>query len=490
MKTSIYLQHMSKAALAIGLVLLIVYRLLICINYNVEIAVGESNNIWNALKVAQGKPLYSNPEDTPFEIFQYTPVSQIPIIIASKIFNDNSPTYVYKVLLTGRSINLFFNLFTIYLVYLILGIFGVKSILRLSTTLLSFALLTQLSFAVRPDSCALFLMILSIYLFIKAYFKNKPNLFLVSGTILALSFFVKQDSFLIISALGLFLLLNRKWKETFTFSLSFIAPLAILLFLFKLSFGPYFLSSITGGVSTGYDFAQLKSVFIRFLDFYAIVFFIGLVFFITNILKYTSKKSNLLLLLLYIFSLLIALFSSLKKGSWINYYNPFVIYSLILIAVTLSQNKIHEKKYSSPIISGITLGLMCLFLFQQTYHYTSPFLKYSKSKSDYLNLVDSFKDFKNEAEAKGYNIFTFDKPLKLLFSKHSIFPNTEFYHVTQFSLDGYKNLREDQQLDVLIKNKDLEKHNQFSTLEYFKVPTQNFKETDKILNYTIYKNGR
>ena len=88
--------------LLLGLFLvLIVYRLLICFNYTTELCVGETNNIWSAMNVAHGKQMYTHPEVSPFEIFQYTPVSQFPIILGSKLFNSNSINYSYSVLVFG-----------------------------------------------------------------------------------------------------------------------------------------------------------------------------------------------------------------------------------------------------------------------------------------------------------------------------------------------------------------------------------------------------
>lgn len=68
--------------------ILLVYRLLICFSYTPELSFGEANNIWNALNVANGKSMYFNPVDTPFEIFQYTPLSQLPTILSAYLFDS------------------------------------------------------------------------------------------------------------------------------------------------------------------------------------------------------------------------------------------------------------------------------------------------------------------------------------------------------------------------------------------------------------------
>ena len=153
---------------------IIIYRLLICVNYTPEISVGETNNIWNALNVANGRALYCNPENTPFEIFQYTPLSQFPTVIFAKLLDSNSLNYGYYVLAIGRVFSLIFNLLTFYLVFLLLSrILKIDKTLSLAAAIGGFGLLTHLAFAVRPDAMSLLVTILSVYLFSIAYFQEK-----------------------------------------------------------------------------------------------------------------------------------------------------------------------------------------------------------------------------------------------------------------------------------------------------------------------------
>ena len=193
------------------MLIILLYRLNICISFKPEISVGETNNIWNALSVANGKPMYSNPEDTPFEIFQYTPYSQIPIIGASYILNNNSNNYYYQVMVIGRLLSLLFNVLTFFFVYKIMyNQLKTRNEIAKWAALFGFCILTHLSFSIRPDALAILLTVASIYLFGKAYFNETYKAYLLSGVFLSISFYTKQDSALIIFALGLILLIKSK----------------------------------------------------------------------------------------------------------------------------------------------------------------------------------------------------------------------------------------------------------------------------------------
>ena len=84
------------------LVALLIYRLVISFSYKSELTNGESNNIWKAINVANGNTIYNNPEQLPLDVFQYTPISEYPIILFAKVLNPNSINYVHWITVLGR----------------------------------------------------------------------------------------------------------------------------------------------------------------------------------------------------------------------------------------------------------------------------------------------------------------------------------------------------------------------------------------------------
>ncbi len=483
-----WLKNKQNFILLLFFSFILFYRLFICINYNPELSVGETNNIWNALNVANGKPLYTNPEDTPFEIFQYTPLSQLPVIAAAKYFNSTSENYAYYVMVLGRLFSLIFNILTFYIVYITLkNSLNVSRTLSLAAAITGFGLLTHLAFAIRPDAMSLFLTILSVCFFSKAYFQKQYSYYIYCGVTFGISFFAKQDSFLILSALGLFLLINKSWKELLTLAVSFLVSFVSLLFIFKVVFGNFFLFSIVGGLSQGYSAVQAYDVFKRFLTFYGVLLCIGITGIFVLVKNVLPEKRGFFLLILCMVSFLIAASSSLKLGSWMNYYTPFVIYVIILVYYVINYlTQKNNRRQIETIIVCATIIYISVFLYLQVFHYTAPFLKYSESKKKYASIAEKFNDFKKEVEANNSIVFTFDKRIKLLLFKNTIFPNTEYYHHTLFSYDGYNKLNDKQKLAYYIFDSNLNGE-QLSALNYYKVPLSSFIVKEKKMNYVIYK---
>lgn len=483
------IKKVKNNLLLLGLFLvLIIYRLLICFNYTTELCVGETNNIWSAMNVANGKQMYTHPEESPFEIFQYTPVSQFPIILGAKLFNSESMNYSYLVLVFGRVCSLIFNLLTFYLLYrLMFYVFKVSKTLSLSAFIVGFGLLTHLAFGIRPDAMSLLFIVFSIYLFAISFFQNEGKNMFISSIFFAFSFFIKQDSFLILSGIGLFLLIEKKWKLIFHLAISFIVSFVAFLLLFKFLFGPHFMLSIFGGLSQGFEVKQIIMVFERFLNFYNYLLFIALVFAVIVLKKAVDSTISYFLVFISIVSFSIALITSVKLGSWINYYTQFVIYSILLIFFMVNYlNRLEDKKIVETAMTYFSLVVVMIFIFQQIFHYTSPFLKYNQSKQQYVTLTTEFESFKKESIAKNYVIFTFNKPLKLILFKNTIFPNTEYYHHTLFSFDGYAKMKKNKQLSHFIEDKSLN-NSQFSTLDFYKIKRDSFKERELLLNFSIFE---
>ena len=473
------------------MLIILLYRLNICISFKPEISVGETNNIWNALSVANGKPMYSNPEDTPFEIFQYTPYSQIPIIGASYILNNNSNNYYYQVMVIGRLLSLLFNVLTFFFVYKIMyNQLKTRNEIAKWAALFGFCILTHLSFSIRPDALAILLTVASIYLFGKAYFNETYKAYLLSGVFLSISFYTKQDSALIIFALGLILLIQKKIKPLILFSISFCVSFLFISIINYFLYGEYFFYSIIGGVDNGISINKAQMVFERYIHFYGAIFFVN-IFFILYIIKSKIIRSIKNYLVAFnLISLLIAFFSSLKMGSWINYYTLVNISSTITICYCINYFTNDEKKISilNPLKYTITL-IVLYFLFQQIFHYTAPFLKYYQSKKNHYKILTQFKSFKDSLNDNQAVIYSSIPEIKLFLYQNIILPNSEYYPVSKFSKDGYNKLKKNQKISVVILPNPYEYYLKGSPFTCFNVNTSEFRVKEQVMNYTILLNG-
>ena len=204
-------------------IVILAYRLMISFSYRPELTNGESNNIWKAINVAAGKNIYNDPEKLPIEVFQYNPLSELPIIGFAKLFNNQSQNYLYNITTAGRLFQLFCTLVLGYFIYMIgIKLLEISEKSSLMASLAAITMLTPTAFTIRPDATILFFLFASIYafgLFIKS---NSKKWIILTSLLIILSFLSKQDGIFIAFPLGLYLLINKKWKPFLFFSLSIL----------------------------------------------------------------------------------------------------------------------------------------------------------------------------------------------------------------------------------------------------------------------------
>ena len=471
-------------------ILVIAYRLLLCFSYKLELSVGEANNIWNALSVANGKIMYSNPENTPFEILQYTPYSQLPIILISSFLNKDYTNYYY-VIVFGRVLSLIYNILTFVFLYKLMNSsLKIDTLIAKWTSFLGFSILTHLSFSIRPDALGLLFTILSLHLYTKAYFKSNYKYLVISSVLFSFCFYIKQDSFLIIFILGLILLIRKQFKSFLIFTLSFCLVFSMISVINRIIFGEFFFYSILGGVNNGISISRAIDVFERYITFYGFLFFIGLFcsFYITKINQWLEYR--LYLVSLFAFSILLAFLSSLKNGSWINYYTLVNICSIVVISFLVNYVYIYGRKKEIIFsLKSITTIFILYFLYQQIYHYTSPFMKYSESKKYHENLTHQFHSLKMSISNKEIPIYTSNPDLKLYFFKNIIFPNYEFYPVSSFSKKSYSHLPDNQQISLIVLDQPYLYYLNGSPFNEFKIDKSKFKVVNNNSNFVVLENG-
>ena len=447
-----YLPILAFAFLAI---LLLTYRIAIALNQTPELLNGETNNIWNALKVISGKPIYTSPEAIPYEIFQYTPISQLPVIFLAWFENDFFPSQDFIFTLgAGRILSLIYNLMTAFVIFKIL-----KSQLKVQLTFSLFGSLTFLYllphhfFAIRPDSLALLFTVTGIYFFTKAYFEEHRNSFIVCAIILAFSFFIKQDAFLISGAFGLVLLLSKNIKGLIIFSLSLIGSLVVLLLIAPIFLGPYFYISVFGGVALEMKFSQFTYVLSRYFTFYYVLMAI-LIYGILIIFKNwpQHRKELLFFLTTFIVTFCFAAFTSFKVGSHFNYYELPSIVTILFIVYSINAkfgsmiNQIKVMMLSIFLVYAISLH----FLYFQYYHYTSPFLKNEIAQNFRANTIANNQEIFNDLNTSNLNICSYDTRSRIILAKKVILPNSEFYGISKFSYRDFNNLDPKKRIDIII----------------------------------------
>ncbi len=463
-------------------IVILAYRLMISYSYRPELTNGESNNIWKAINVAAGKKIYNDPEKLPIEVFQYNPLSELPIIGFSKLFNPQSQYYLYNITVAGRLFQLFCTLVLAYFIYKIgIKLLEISKKSSLMASLAAITMLTPTAFTIRPDATVLIFLFSSIYafgLFIKS---NSKKWIILTSLLIILSFLTKQDGIFIAFPFGLYLLMNKKWNPFLFFSLSILLFLITTLFSLHLFFGELYWINTFKGLKNTMSIHQMIAVFDRSNSFFGFYLIIGLILSIYNLLR--GHKLLQLLSIINLFYLFISLGISTKIGSWVNYYTPNVIITVILIFGTVFSNN-YKKSREFQIITYVYIIFSAfIYLTLQAYNYTLPFIKnyknqYISSYKEYQYLANKFPISKNEF------IFTPTPLLRNFYALNNCMVNTEYYNQASYRYEHFKNNTKTKLKYIIFEKDEISLVN--NIVSFFSINLKNY-EIEEHNSYLIYK---
>jgi len=463
-----------------SLFFIILYRISISFSYKYELCNGENNNIWSiANETTNHYKLYTDPEKLPIVIYPYTPLSEYPIILISKLFDSSSKDFIHNITITGRLYQLFTSLLLIFLIFKICrNQLGIDKLTSLFTCILILGLQLPTSMSIRPDATFYCFIVLSIYLTLN-YLKTQTilNLLLISISY-TLTFYTKQDGlFLVIPILLIFILYKIKKTHLLLFALLSLLNFAIIYSLLNNSYGHNFIKNTITGIQNVSSVSQLLYIFFRFSDYYLF----HLIAFITISAIYLKKeKKEKIITSIYIFTsfyLLLAFILISKHGSWINYFYPFIVLSSIIITYYFNKLKIN--------IFIMYMIILLIFNIKIFYNYTSPAVLQKNNKEIYNKKYNELTRIREK-----YNIRKNDFVLiadilqRTMLFKNSIMINTEYFSFTKFRYSDFRTLQSKNIKYIIFKNGE----NQI--IEYlilfFNLDLDNYK-LNKFQEYTIYK---
>jgi hypothetical protein len=431
--------------------IILVYRLTICFSYKPELTNGESNNIWKAINVAAGKNIYNDPEKLPIEVFQYNPLSELPIIGFAKLFDNQSQNYLYNITSAGRCYQLICSLFLAFLIYKLCSVvFKISKTSSILASLSSITFLTTTAFTIRPDATLLVFLFACVYTF-GLYIKSEQKKWLlITSLLILLSFLTKQDGIFVAFPIGLYLLIFKQWKQLLIFSGSTLLFLIVTLYSLHSIFGYFYWINTFKGLKNTMSIHQMIAVFDRANSFFGFFIVTGVVLSIYNLFK--GAKTLKFYSLINLFYLIISLGISTKIGSWVNYYTPNVIITILLIFGTLYTIRFKNNNELKYIIYGYITISSLIFLSLQVYNYTIPFIK--SHEQEYKNVYNDYKKLKNEFPlAKNEFIFTPTPLLRNFYALNNCMINTEYYNQASYNYYDFK-IDDKENLKYIISKKE------------------------------------
>ena len=446
-------------------------RIAIILSTNIEIFPGESNNVWNILNAINGRALYVNPEQAPYEIFQYTPISQLLNIYVIKASNVSDYLTIYKII---RVLNLIINVaLSFYIFKVFRSILMLKFTPALWLSFLSLLILTPQNWIIRPDALSISISLLAIALSCIGIIQKKHVYIYYSGIATSIALFTKQDAIQLLAIIPIALFLIQEYSYIFKYLISSIVAGIILFLLFYLYYGSVFTHSIIGGVNNGISIFNGFNTINRYFQIYSLYPIAIIILACYSIIKNTNKTS-VYISLLAVGTFIFACVTSLKYGSWINYFTLFNLVGILLLGVW-------AQTISSQIIyKGIYLFFAYYFFLGIIYHYAIPAIQFdTKEYNETKNISEKLQKTLNPNES----IFVTNNYLKLHLFNTTILPNQEFYPVSAFEFRDITTIKK----NLIIVTKALEmNHTMVNTL---KIDIDSLHKIGMISSYTMYKYG-
>jgi hypothetical protein len=373
----------------LALLVFLVFRILLLYSYESDIGGIENNVIYSICKVLNGGLLYDNPETGNFNITQYSPFYYYFPIFIGKILNLNPLNDLHSIYIISRFISLIFNLIGGLVIYKLLReVYKVKWQISIIAVSIYFLHLSRIHFASRPDSLFSLMSILVIYFLVKYLsednLKNNFRFLVLALSIASLTIFVKQTGIQFLFIIPSFFLLTKKIKYFFISSFLMLLITSFYFSIFYLLYGYNFVSNVFGGLDNGISLVRAYDVFSHFFLKYQFIFIFGVFFSSYFFLK--NKETSLRfmsynLTLLFFF----ALTTSIKEGSWINYYNEFLVAVIIITAIEINKYLLKADFSNSFTRGAIVILSIYIILLQPNiiihkfFHEHSEHLKNTKA---------------------------------------------------------------------------------------------------------------
>ena len=465
--------------LAFLLVMVIIMRFFIIISFSPDIVVGEDNNVWNIQKMLSGLPLYTNPELPPYEIFQYSPISQYFTLWTCKFLNVVPSKDSHTIFIIGRILSLLFNLITSYYIFILLKrFFNSNFWISIIVSIYCFIDLTPLDYTLRTDSFYNLISIIAIYYFVKFLaFKRRKDL-IISMFFISTSLFTKQSGIQFYFFIPFYLILCKRHKNLLD-SIVYLIIFSLGYFItFYTLYGNNFVNSFVKGIANRIDLIAAYHIWNTYFFQHFPFILLGFVAiwkwnFLVNLYNPKSFIGTL-----SIFLLLFSLVTSLKVGSSTNYYTLFnyIIFSIVGIYTSELTSKYGDKNLF--LIINLFIIIIPTNLIIDRYFTKHSIHFNEQNKKEFLKDSYFSAHVKTIIHDKKNLIFTPNKNLKNFFPEQTIFPNTEYYAESIFNYDNFT--KNKKKLTYIILNSNDDKNMNIRTIDFFKI---DLKKYDTILNY-------
>lgn len=442
------------------------------------------NVLYGIVRVINGGPLYTDPEQPPFAIIQYMPLHFQVIRFLSYVLGINGDTGGIMIL------NRMFCLATDLLTAFLLGRqlrrkFGLSLIPAIILPTLYFCCIPAIIFG-RADNLYLLFFLLSIIQIIRTDNDSEGReAILLAGLFTALALATKQTGiFLAFFILFYLIFIRRAWKDVLAYSIMSVLTFASLIAMMKSGEWHDMKLNIVDGIRNGINpnwFAEviLKNFFLKFSYLIALGFLTGII-----LLQRRGQNRDVFLGMGIFYYFFVAGITSFKAGSGPNYFLEFILLTLLGTGWLIA----HHRYQVRPFIP-MAFVLVPFFIIATAN---------DKGWGDLPNLKKTRLDGNNAQRVAGYIkhklgqdewvLTTFHKQstINLRLSDKTLFPTREVAlgfckPMGVFHFDAFKSQLEQGKIRYVIDKKG------YFPDRFMDIPLEGFKADTVIGNYAVYE---
>ncbi len=300
--------------------------------HRTELGGVERNIVYGIQKVMLDTPLYSDPEELPFEVIQYPPAYYL-LCATVATWCGLDPMEPYGLFVTSRVVSLLFNLLTVLLFWRAALCAGAAQWPAGLAALLLFCSYTEPAFS-RVDAMQLLFFAAAIFLYVR-WLKHgdQYSILLIAGCT-ALSYFCKQNGLLVGGLIGLHLLWERRYVPLLQFSAALILLVVVgHVWIFSVWPRDIYLKNTVQGLMNGINLIALKDMLLFWVHLFGVGWY-ALTAWV--VLRKTTSPSGRFLRLAAPLALVVGGMSMLKAGSSLNYLYEGHALTAVACAVLLS----------------------------------------------------------------------------------------------------------------------------------------------------------
>ena len=452
----------------------------------------EQNVIYSIQHLVGNGTLYTNPEEIPYSITQYTPVYHMISAAFAKVLNLTAGEDIKVFYIVARAVSISSLVLATYvLTQITRELVGKRSQISYIVPFMFLIAAMPWGFLIRPDITQVLFEFTAIYFAIRSFkIDSNRNLFL-TGVFLGLSLMTKQSGlFILLAVLLSYITLTLSVKNTLYISTGFgAAVFAVMVFVVRDTTLPIFYSNVMLGVTNGIDINWAIKFIVKpgMQLFWPIIILLGYTIYQSDLnfskLKKGLSNQQLFIVLTTVLYTMAYTLSMIKKGSAENYLITIVSYTTILIVIVDSHIQNEDSSTGRQLLKAI--ALLAIFI-----PFVSLTQQYLPEAVNSYTVTESYEEeisvFMSETIQDGEYIFTNHRPLINRLPLNTVFPHQDITSCCAFKYQVYdysrfqKDLQKGEVKYLVFKNGE-------RLNNYVETPFINFEYYAEVHGFTVYK---